>query len=216
MKLTKISLSVMALFFFTLLCPAQKVPPPPPPPGSSAEDLENWQTKHQKDMEKLQRKISRNEKKESSKFPTATTPSAAATMHFDVLTTPEKVVVFFNDYVGKIIKFESLGIFELEAVHGTNDKIFGIDVSSGRENYSKTFMPFNPRLQFLMDEGLAREVALEQEEFISKFPGGSLKRLVNIYAEMRRGENESKIAYIRCIEFVNRQIGVTKSLGSCQ
>jgi hypothetical protein len=129
-------------------------------------------------------------------------------------TTPEKVGLFFNDYVGKIIKFESLGIFELQAVPGTDDKLYGIDVSSANRNYLKMFSSSFP-LNFVMNDTLAREVTQEQEEFIKTFPSGRIRRNVNIYAEMQRGKYEAKIAHIMCIEFIIRDVGIGKSLGSC-
>jgi hypothetical protein len=170
----------------------------------SAKETEKWNKKQQKAFKKSQERS----RKEEKKHPTPIIVESP-TIPIHGIETPEKVALFFNDYVGKTIEFESVGIFELEAVRGTGDKIYGIDVSSGKESYSKYFGIANP-LNFVMDDTLAREVTQEQEEWIKSFPSGRLRRRVNIYAEMRRGEYEAKIAYIRCIEFK------TKSLGSCK
>jgi hypothetical protein len=189
----------------------------------SAKEVEKWKEQQQKTLEKSQekgrkeqeksRKQQEKSRKQQEKNPTPTTV-ASSTIRFDTVTTPEKVGLFFNDYVGKIIKFESLGIFELQAVPGTDDKLYGIDVSSANRNYLKMFSSSFP-LNFVMNDTLAREVTQEQEEFIKTFPSGRIRRNVNIYAEMQRGKYEAKIAHIMCIEFIIRDVGIGKSLGSC-
>ncbi len=220
MKVAKIYLSLIISCFFASVCLAQTVPDndiPPTPPGMSAKEVENWKAKQQKATEKSEAKSLKKKKKHPNQISEERNNyhSNAATRSFDTATTPEKVTLFFNDYVGKIIKFESLGIFQLEAVRGTNDEIYGIDVNSDEEQYSKSFSPYN-KLNFIMSDTLAREVMQEQEEWLRLFPQGKLRRLVNIFAEMRRGEHEGKIAYILCVEFDNKKVGVTKSIGSCQ
>jgi hypothetical protein len=216
MKMAKIYLSLIISCFLASVCPAQNIPSaPPPPPNSSAKEIEKWNKKQQKINEKNQAK-SRKEKKKSPPIIVVNYDSSnAATRDFDIVTTPEKVTPFFNEYVGKIIKFESHTIFQIEAVRGTNEEIYGIDVNSLEKRYSKSFSPYN-ELNFIMSATLAREVMQEQEEWLTKFPQGKIRRLVNIFAEMRRGENEAKIAYILCVEFTNKSTGIPKSVGSCQ
>ncbi len=225
MKLAKIYSALVAICFLASLCPAQNTPPPPP--GMSKEEGKKWTkqqknkeeknkeeskkwTKQQKNEEKIQENA-RKKKEMEPDLPEAVTP---ATLPVDMTAKPEDVALFFKDYVGKTIKFEAVGIFELEAVRGTNEEMYGIDVSS-KESYSKYVSPIN-KLNFIMTEQLAREVTAEQAHFLEIFYNGKIRRNVNIFAEMRRGKDDSKIAYILCMEFISKGIGITKKVGSCQ
>ncbi len=218
MKPAKIYSALITICFLASFCLAQD--PPPPPSNMSKKEAKEW-VKQQKDRSEKARKEEEKAQKEEEKvrkkkamepqLPEAMTP---ATLPVDITATPEDVALFFNDYVGKTIKFESVGIFELEAVPGTNEEMYGIDVSSSKESYSK-YISLS-KLGFTMTSQLAREVTAEQKEFVGIFYNGKIRRNVNIFAEMRRGNNDSKIAHILCIEFISKGIGITRRLGSCE
>ncbi len=200
MKLTKIYATLIAICFLTSLCLAQGAPPPPP--GMSEKETKKW------------KKQQKNRKKEEKKSELPQTV-VSGTPPFDIMEKPEKVALFFNDYLGKAIKFESVTIFRIEAVPRTNEEMYGLDVISDQDAYSRYVTPVS-KLNFIMMNHVAREVAAEQEEFIKTFPSGKVGRIVNVYAEMKRGEDGSKIAYVWCIDFVTKGVGVTKRVGLCQ
>jgi hypothetical protein len=212
MKLAKIYSALIAICFLTSLCLAQDTPPP----GMSEKETKKW-IKQQKASKKIQEKARKKEeeaRKKEEKKPKPPEYFAPATLPFDITAKAETVALFFNDYLGKTVKFESVGIYQLEAVTGTNEEMYGIDVSS-KERYSKYTSPSN-KLNFIMTNHLAREVTAEQESFLKAFPSGTVLRNVNIFANMRRGKDSSKIAYILCMEFVTRNDDITKQIGNCQ
>jgi hypothetical protein len=211
MKLAKIYSALIAICFLTSLCLAQDTPPP----GMSEKETKKW-IKQQKASKKIQEKARKKEeeaRKKEEKKPKLPEALAPATLPFDITAKAETVALFFNDYLGKTVKFESVGIYQLEAVTGTNEEMYGIDVSSVQEIYSKYTSPSN-KLNFIMTNHLAREVTAEQEPVRKVFP--QAHHSVNIFANMRRGRDGSKIAYILCIEFIKRNTGITRQIGNCQ
>jgi hypothetical protein len=240
-KLAKIYLALIAICFLTPLCLAQDTIPPPPP-GTSAKDAEKWNKKQQKVLEKSQERIL----KEEAKHPKATSQSnnnsnvgqesdfvitnaAGEKIHqkSDFVTgiTPEKVALFFDDYVGKTIKF-SVWLGKIELSQDNTGKVYGITVQTEDKQYffGKVLPKRVQAINFVLSEAIARKTMEAQEELSNTVDGRASTDLrgANIYTEIKQF-GDYNVATVLCIEFIGIQSqqngrlmqGVIKSIG-CQ
>jgi hypothetical protein len=238
MRLAKIYLSLIVSCFFTSVCLAQNTTaqPPPPPPGASAKEAEKWNKKQQTAYEKSQERIRKEEKKhpnsiiggvynpnennssqsnnsnvgQKSDFVITNISGEKLYQKSDFVTgmTPEKVALFFDDYVGKTIKF-SVWLGTIEATEDSTGKAFGISVRTEDGEY---FLPriYQKRvksLNFVLSEDMARKTMEAQEELSNTVDGranSTTSRGAYIYTEIKQ-IGDYNLANILCIEFIGRQ-----------
>ncbi len=122
--------------------------------------------------------------------------------------TPEKVALFFDDYVGKTLKL-SVWLGTVEATEDATGKVYGILVKSedGKIFTSRIFQRSIKPINFVLSDDMARKTIEAQEELSNTVDGranSTVVRGANIYTEIKRIENYN-IAYILCIEFTGRE-----------
>jgi hypothetical protein len=227
MKIAKIYLSLIISCFLASVCLAQNEPDtdvPPTPPGMSAKQLEKWKKNQEKATEKSEAK-SRNQKKkypylvegsnnsneDSSNFVvTGVLPESKVYQKSDFVTgiTPEKVALFFDDYVGKAIKFP-VWLGTIEATEDAGGKVYSITVKTEDGKY---FLPGVFRkpihsLNFVLSNDLARKTVEAQEEFSNNRDGYGNSKVLRgayIYTEIKQA-GDYNVAFVLCIEFAGSE-----------
>jgi hypothetical protein len=122
--------------------------------------------------------------------------------------SPENVSLFFDDYVGKTIKF-SVWVGTITVTEDRTGKKYGILVKSedGRIFTSEIYKRSVKALNFVLSEDMARKTIEAQEQFSHTVDGRANETVVrgaNIYAEIIKTEDYN-IANVLCIEFTGNE-----------
>jgi hypothetical protein len=143
------------------------------------------------------------------------------------VVSPEKVSMFFSDYIGQKIKFESIRIIRSQTIQvlgsqniqGYEPTSFIVSIMSGTGKiFTNTFLSAS-ELTFVMDKNLARQALEHQEEMLTNriISAGSIANNgipANLYAEINE-IGRYKVANIKCFEYPTGYPGTTKKIGDC-
>jgi hypothetical protein len=135
------------------------------------------------------------------------------------VVSPEKVLMFFSDYIGQKIKFESIRIIESRIIeqYEPTSFILALQTKTG-QIFTSTLRP-GPKLNFVMNQNLARQALDYQEEMltnniISAYSITYSGIPANIYAEINE-IGRYQMATIKCLEYPTKYAGTTKKIGDC-
>ncbi len=139
--------------------------------------------------------------------------------------SPEKVSMFFSEYIGQKIKFESIRLIDSKVIKvlgsqtlpGYDPTSFTIAIVSKTGTiFTNTFLS-TENLTFVMDKNLARQTLDHQEEMLTNqiISANTISNSgipANLYVEINE-IGRHKVANIKCVEYPTRYAGTTKKIG---